>query len=228
MSRPAPEPPASVRELVARADRLAGRPLGEIADALAVEVPPDLRRAKGWVGQLMERALGADAASRDEPDFRGLGVELKTLPVDGAGRPVETTFVATIPLREVGDVPWRGSRVERKLRRVLWVPVEGDRALSVADRRVGAALLWSPTAEQEAALRFDWEELSGLIGRGEIEAVTAHLGRYLQVRPKAAHSRVRTTAIDAEGEVLVTLPRGFYLRTCFTAEILRQHYRLGR
>jgi DNA mismatch repair protein MutH len=175
----------------------------------------------------VERALGADAASRDEPDFRGLGVELKTLPVDGAGRPVETTFVATIPLHLVGDVPWEGSRVQRKLRRVLWVPVEGERARPVGDRRVGAALLWSPDPDQEAALRFDWEELSGIIGRGDIESITAHLGRFLQVRPKAAHSRVRRTAIDAEGEVTRTMPRGFYLRTCFTAEILRQHYRLA-
>jgi DNA mismatch repair protein MutH len=105
--------------------------------------------------------------------------------------------------------------------------VQGERALPVGDRRVGAALLWGPDPEQEAALRFDWEELSGIIGLGDIESITAHLGRYLQVRPKAAHSRVRRTAIDAEGEVIRTMPRGFYLRTCFTAEILRHHYRLA-
>lgn len=219
-------PPESEAELLARAEQLAGRTLGDVAVEVDVPVPPDLRRAKGWVGQLVERVLGADAASRDEPDFRRIGVELKTLPVDGAGRPVETTFVATIPLDQVGDVPWEGSRVERKLRRVLWVPVDGRRAMPVAERRIGAALLWSPDPEQEAALRYDWEELSGLIGRGEMEAITAHLGRYLQVRPKAAHSRIRRTAIDAEGLVTETLPRGFYLRTCFTADLLRRHYRL--
>lgn len=221
-----PRPPETEDELVARAGALGGRTLGSVAADLKVEVPPDLRHAKGWVGQLVEQALGAYAGSRDQPDFVHLGIELKTLPVDGRGRPVETTFVCTIPLSEVGEVPWERSRVRRKLQRVLWVPVEGVREIPVADRRIGAALLWSPDAEQEAALRFDWEELAGIIGRGDVESITAHLGRHLQVRPKAAHSHVRRRSIDAEGELIETLPRGFYLRTSFTAAILRQHFAL--
>lgn len=219
-----PRPPASEAELLERAGALAGRTLGEVAAELGVDVPAELTRAKGWVGQLVERALGAFAASRDCPDFEHLGIELKTLPVDRRGRPVETTFVCTVPLREIGEVPWEQSRLRRKLARVLWVPVQGERTLAVAERRIGAPLLWSPDPEQEAALRYDWEELAGLIGRGDIDAVTAHLGRHLQVRPKAAHSRVRRRSIDAEGELRETLPRGFYLRTSFTAAILRRHF----
>ncbi len=219
-------PPQSESELSQRAAALAGRRLGEIAADLGMLAPPDLRRHKGWVGQLIERALGADAMSRDEPDFRALGVELKTLPVDARGQPCETTFVCTIPLGDIGDVPWSSSRVRRKLARVLWVPVQGDRDIAVAQRRVGTPLLWSPSAEQEAALRHDWEELSGMIGRGDIEAITGHLGHYLQVRPKAANASVRRRAIDDEGVIIDTLPRGFYLRTRFTAAILCAHYAL--
>jgi DNA mismatch repair protein MutH len=219
-------PPASEAELLARASAIAGRTLGEVAARFALEVPSELLRAKGWVGQLLERALGANAASRDCPDFTELGIELKTLPVDGLGRPVESTFVCTIALRELREVPWPQSRVRRKLDRVLWVPVEGERPIPVARRRIGTALLWSPDPEQEAALRFDWEELGGTIGRGGIESLTGHIGRYLQVRPKAAHSRVRRRAMDAEGVLTETLPRGFYLRATFTAAILRRHYAL--
>ena len=217
-------PPQSEDELTARAEAIAGRTFGEVAARAGVSVPPDLTRHKGWVGNLMERVLGADAASRDEPDFRQIGVELKTLPVDAGGKPLESTFVATIPLGEVGEVAWEQSRVWRKLARVLWLPVEGTRSVPLATRRVGAAILWSPSVEQQRALRYDWEELAGIIGRGDIDAVTGKLGRYLQVRPKAAHGGVRTQAIDAEGEMHMTLPRGFYLRTQFTQQIMRAHF----
>jgi DNA mismatch repair protein MutH len=218
--------PASEEELLARARGLAGRRLGEIAATLGMAVPADMRHHKGWQGHLVERALGASAASSDVPDFPRLGVELKTLPVDTSGAPCESTFVCTVPLGEVTDVRWEDSRVRRKLARVLWVPIEGERARPPAERRLGQALLWSPSAREEAELRFDWEELAGLIGRGALDAVTAHLGRHLQIRPKAAHGRVRRRALDDEGAMTETLPRGFYLRASFTAAILRAHYRV--
>ncbi len=222
------EAPSSEAQLLERAHALAGRSLGELAPRHGLDVPPDLRRAKGFVGQLLELALGASAGSRAEPDFPGLGVELKSLPVDRRGRPVESTFVCSIPLTEIGEVEWSHSRVWRKLARVLWVPVEGERTIPVATRRVGQALLWSPDANDAADLRFDWEELAGLIGRGDVEAITGHLGRYLQVRPKAAHGGVRRVGHDRDGRAFAALPRGFYLRTAFTARILDRHYALPR
>jgi DNA mismatch repair protein MutH len=218
-----PPPPQSEGELVARATALAGRSLGDLAHELGATAPVDLRRHKGWVGQLLERALGATAASRDEPDFVALGIELKSLPVDRRGVPVETTFVCTVPLDEVAEVPWERSRPRRKLERVLWMPVEGERTIRVDARRLGTPLLWSPSEEQEALLRGDWEDLAGIIGRGDVESLTARRGRALQVRPKAANSRVRRRAIDDEGALIETLPRGFYLRTSFTAEVLKSY-----
>ena len=80
----------------------------------------------------------------------------------------------------------------------------------------------------EADLRFDWEELAGMIGTGDIERITGHFGRYLQVRPKAAHSRVRRRAVDEDGAPFDAMPKGFYLRTSFTARILARHYQLPR
>ncbi len=224
--RQRPSPPASEQELLARAHDLAGRSFAEVAASVGMTAPANLLHHKGWVGHLIERALGATAASRDEPDFAELGIELKTLPVDMEGKPRETTFVATVPLGEIGEIPWERSRVWRKLARVLWVPIQGERHIPVPQRRIGSALLWSPTAEQEAALRHDWEELAGIIGRGDIESINARLGVHLQVRPKAANASVRTRSTDAEGTMIETLPRGFYLRTSFTAAILRAHFNL--
>jgi DNA mismatch repair protein MutH len=223
-SRALADPPATEAELFARAERLAGETLGAIARALGVFAPDSLTRHKGWVGNLLERALGASAGSRAQPDFEALGVELKTLPIDAQGRPLESTFVCTIPLTQIGEVEWDASRVRRKLARVLWMPVEGTRAVRLSDRRVGAPLLWSPNAEELALLRFDWEELAGLIGRGGVDTITGHLGRCLQIRPKARDSRARRGGVDADGGRIATLPRGFYLRATFTQAILRRAF----
>jgi DNA mismatch repair protein MutH len=220
--------PRSEAELLERARGIAGLTLGELAEGLGLAAPPDLRRMKGWVGTLIERTLGATAGSRDVPDFEAFGIELKTLPVTRAGRPCESTFVCTIDLLAVGETEWAESRVRRKLQRVLWVPVEGERDVPVGVRRVGTPFLWTPMPEDEAALRDDWEELAGLIGRGDLERITGHLGRFLQVRPKARNSRSRRRSMDAEGRAVDTLPRGFYLRTQFTARILEDRFALGR
>src|SRR5262245_35676959 len=96
--------PSSRSELLARARALSGQSLGALAAHFGVPVPPDLRRRKGFAGELLERALGAVAASRAGPDFPALGVELKSLPVGSQGLPLESTFVCTLPLGQVGDL----------------------------------------------------------------------------------------------------------------------------
>lgn len=221
-------PPATELELLTRAQALAGASLAELALRCGSPVPPDLKRAKGFVGGLVERLLGASAGSRALPDFPELEIELKTLPVDRGGAPLESTFVCTIPLMEIGDVEWAASRVRRKLARVLWMPVQGDRDIPVGERRLGQPLLYRLTEEDEAQLRADWEELAGLIGRGHVESLTGHLGRFLQIRPKAAHSRARRLGFDADGVPFAALPRGFYLRASFTRALLERHFALPR
>ncbi len=216
--------PKSEAELIVRARALAGERLGDVARSQGLDSPPDLRRAKGWAGSLIERALGAGSASKAQPDFAELGVELKTLPVNWRGRPCESTFVCTIDLLRIGDGEWQDSLVREKLAKVLWVPIQGDRDIPPSERRIGEPLLWSPTLEEEAELRFDWEELAGLIGRGDVERISGHLGRSLQVRPKAADSRSRRRGNDGDGVVFAALPRGFYLRASFTRRILERFY----
>ena len=225
-SASAVNPPTTEAELLNRAHALAGRTIGDIANELNVTVSPDPRRTKGLVGQLLERALGASAGSRDEPDFLELGVELKTLPIV-AGRPKESTFVCTIKLNEMEDTDWEASLAWRKLRRVLWIPVEADRAKSMMERHIGAPILWTPSDEQRRALQDDWERVATLIANGEVDTITGHLGTYLQVRPKAAHGGVRKRAPDADGAFQWTNPKGFYLRTQLTEQILREFERSG-
>jgi DNA mismatch repair protein MutH len=197
-------------ELAARARALEGTSLASLAGH--DEGVPMLRR-KGIAGQLLERALGADAGSRALPDFVALGVELKTIPVRADGRPRESTFVCSFAVADADRAEWETSAVRKKLAHVLFVPLLGE--------RVGRAVFWRPTAEQESILRADFDDLIGLIAMGRVEELTAHHGRWLQVRPKAAHGAVRTRAYGPEGELIATIPRGFYLRARVTGALLR-------
>ncbi|BBC40993.1 TPA: DNA mismatch repair endonuclease MutH [Photobacterium damselae] len=216
--------PLSENELLQRAQELAGLTLGELAHQAGIAVPPDLRRDKGWVGQLLEWHLGASAGSKPVPDFAELGIELKTIPIGYNGKPLETTFVCVAPLIGVQGLSWQQSHIRHKLARVLWIPVEGERDLPLADRHVGSPLIWSPSAQEEAQLQQDWEELMDMIVLGQVEQITARHGEVLQLRPKAANSKALTEAYGANGQPIKTLPRGFYLKTNFTAAILERYF----
>ncbi|ACY57782.1 DNA mismatch repair protein [Yersinia pestis D106004] len=175
---------------------------------------------------LLEFYLGASAGSKPEQDFADIGIELKTIPISAQGKPLETTFVCVAPLTGNSGVTWESSHVRHKLARVLWVPVEGERHIPLAERRVGAPLLWSPNVEEEELLRRDWEELMDLIVLGKVESITARHGQVLQLRPKAANSRALTEAIGEFGQPIMTLPRGFYLKKTLTAPMLARHFLL--
>ncbi len=226
MTRFRATPPTDEAELLARADALAGLPLARLAARYGLRAPPDLRRDKGWIGLLVETALGATASSRAEPDFPHLGVELKTLPVRADGRPHESTYVCTAPLDGSLAARWEDAWVRHKLARVLWVPIVGEPGTAPGERVVGAPLLWSPSPEEEATLRADWEALTESLALGELWQIDARKGEALQLRPKAARADDHTWTIDADGEWAAANPRGFYLRARFTRALLARHYRV--
>lgn len=213
--------PQTLEQLLQRAQSIAGLTFGELADELNISVPPDLKRDKGWVGMLLETALGATAGSKAEQDFAHLGVELKTLPINEQGFPLETTFVSLAPLVQNSGVQWETSHVRHKLSCVLWMPIEGCRHIPLRERHIGAPILWQPSEEQDRQLKQDWEELMDYIALGKLNEITARIGEVMQLRPKGANSRAITKGIGKQGEIVETLPLGFYLRKEFTAGILR-------
>jgi len=217
--------PLTLNELMTRANNIAGIRLADIAADNQLVVPANLRRDKGWVGQLIEAELGAIAGSKPEPDFLHLGIELKTIPIDHKGKPLETTYVTVAPLMNIQGMTWENSVVYHKLQRVLWVPVEGERTIPVGERRVGSPVLWQPNAKQARQLQQDWEEIMELIALGQVDNITARQGEVLQLRPKAANSHALTESIAEDGSIQLSNPRGFYLKIDFTQQILTNAFR---
>lgn len=216
-------PPRSEQELMDHARQLAGLTLQQLAEKFSWPIPENTTHAKGWFGQLVEKGLGATATSHARPDFELINVELKTLPVNANGKPVESTYVCTVPLQNP-EQNWENSWLKQKLQRVLWLPFEADKNVPIAQRHIGSAILWSPSAVEIAQLKTDWEELMEMVTLGKLDQISSHLGEVLQIRPKGANAKSLTTALDEEGNPVATLPRGFYLRPSFTRNIILNHY----
>ena len=201
-----PLPPASTAELVERCIGIAGRTVGEVAALYRVSVPPDLKYARGFIGRLLEQALGADHRARNAPDFPALRVELKSIPIDPRGRPRQPTRVCQVPTLRRGHAEyWEQSLLRSKLACILWIPVQSERHQPITHHRIGGPLLRRLPAHEETVLRADWEECMALLGTGQAEQLGADVGQYLQVR---AASRAGA--------------RNFYLRTRYTERILRE------
>lgn len=209
---------------------------GDIDDAMAARAAALLQAArrlagvevaslgghgKGGVGQRVEEALGL-APCFDDVDDPESGVEVKTLPVrlrDGRATVTEVTFVTSATTDSLIAETWSTSRVRKKLRQVLFVPVVdvGDGGGPV---RLGAAFLWRPDPDEAAQLRADWEDLSDLVARGLGFAVTSRRGVWLHLRPKARNAAQTRRAATVDDDEVVLRPQGFYLRRTLTQRLL--------
>ena len=215
-------PPKTEEELIVRCTRIEGLSFSQLGLSLGLSIPPNPNQRKGWGGQALELALGTDASNKSMPDFQHLGIELKTLPIAPSGKPTESTFITSISLFTIHQQNWKSSQCYAKLKRILWIPVEGDTEIPYAQRRIGRGFLWSPDRRQESVLAADWNYLTLQISTGQLETIDATAGEFLQVRPKAANGKSLCYGYDSEGNKIQTLPRGFYLRTSFTEQIIAE------
>jgi DNA mismatch repair protein MutH len=213
-------PPKTEEELQERCRAIEGLSFAQLSMRLNLAIPLNPNQRKGWVGQALECALGTDASNKSIPDFQELSIELKTLPIGKSGRPTESTFITSIPLLTIHEQNWKSSQCYAKLKRVLWFTIEGDTDIPYAHRRIGQGFIWSPNEQQERILAADWDYLTLLISTGQLETINASLGDYLHIRPKAANGKSLCYGFDIQGNKIKTLPRGFYLRSSFTNELI--------
>lgn len=215
--------PENEQQLLARVDAISGLTLRELAQRYHFPLTQDLQHNKGWTGQLLEHVLGTDAGNHSTPDFVKLGIELKTIPLKENQQPAETTYVCMVPLMSHTALQWHASCVWQKLRHVLWVPIESHTKIDLLQRKIGQGFLWQPDPSTEQILRDDWEELMEYVAFGNLNQLDARVGEYLQIRPKGLDGKVRTQGVNAQGRVVPVMPRGFYLRTAFTRQIINQY-----
>ena len=55
-------------------------------------------------------------------------------------------------------ITWETSNVRNKLQQVLWLPVEGDRQIPLAERRVATGFYWCPSEEEDKILKDEMKQ----------------------------------------------------------------------
>ena len=217
----------AIQDILIKAKKLRGYTLEELTQYFQINYPESMLHAKGLLGNMVEILLGATAKSKPLPDFPELGLEIKTLPIDLYGHPLESTYVCTAPLVPkiatqkliYGETGFINSVVYKKLNHVLWIPIIVIKNENNVARIIGNAFLWQPNPQQLSLLETDWLELTEMMHTGNLDNVSSHYGDILQIRPKARNASATTPALGELGQKINTLPRGFYLRPSFTQAI---------
>ncbi len=195
--------PRNVDELIQRTEILCGMTVGQLAKALNISIPSQPNYAKGFVGQLAEIALGAEAGSKPIQDFINLGIELKTIPVSYECTPIQHTHVCILENNNLCNQTFENSNFFNKIKKVLWLPVEGEKSIPLAARHFGKAFLWLPSESEIAKMRDDWQEIMELI---TINGITTTNGDYV--------------FLSTCGGNRYNYQYGFYLRKSFTRTII--------
>ncbi|WP_115956086.1 DNA mismatch repair endonuclease MutH [Candidatus Purcelliella pentastirinorum] len=211
-------------ELIDKLKSLAGFTIKEILFNKNISLVTSLKFDKGLVGKLIECFLGLINNNYAKQDFFDIGLELKTIPVNNLGFPVEDTFVCSAKLIGNFDYSWKSSYVKNKISRVLWIPVENCRRMSILDKRIGLPIIWSPNCVEKKLLKIDWEEIMNFIILGEIEKLDSIYGNILYIKSKAKNSNCLTNAIGNDGKIIMVNPKSFYLRKSFTKQILFRNF----
>ncbi|AAO26762.1 MutH [Buchnera aphidicola str. Bp (Baizongia pistaciae)] len=210
------------KKLFMHAIGLSGYSIREIVSSLDQPVSNSLVRNKGFVGKILELILGVNVLHGYKCiDFPSLGIELKSIPINSSGYPLEPTFICNIPLKNNSlNITWNNSYFYRKIKKILWIPIIGNRVVSFLDKIVGEAFIWTMSSVQEKILKKDWEEFMDLIIIGKVEYISSKHGQVLQVKKKCKNKHVCIKFINYNGCVKFTNPRAFYFRKSFTWSLL--------
>ncbi len=166
---------------------------------------------RGYVG---EKAHGRSG------DFDRFGIELKTVPMDGKGRPVESMSFPSFVHEELQYETWEDSDLLGRLNRLLIVPVRRSKGQDQADAVVLRAFFWSPPEAELVGISKEWERYRQLISTGMSRNLPkASETEFIHVRPKARDARDRDPAPGGFDVVR----KCFWLNADYVERIIREH-----
>ncbi|MCK6571500.1 hypothetical protein L6V77_10455 [Myxococcota bacterium] len=185
-------PELSRTDARARLDELVGRDLRALAPLYGVTFERAGQRNKGWAGQVVERFLGMGPDARQRPDFGDW--ELKVVPLierlDARLVPRETMAVTMFDDADLQSLEFEDSHLLAKLRRLV---VVARLYVGPAEPRsvvLGHAAFDLGDAALVADIRADYEEIRWVARTHGLAALTGHIGRFIQPRPKGeGHGR---------------------------------------
>jgi len=188
---------ATAAEILERAREMVGRTLGDLVPRAAREgAIRSGGRTRGEVGSYVEAWFGIPQNSRQEADFPGAGIELKSVPVAGKGHAAtvkERLVLSMIDYEDLATEQWADATLRGKLDRLLLVFYRWSEETEIADFLIERVHLWSPDERQLAFMELDWLEVQDKVLAGEAHELSESDGLILGAATKGADgSKTRT------------------------------------
>lgn len=202
-------------EILARAQLMQGRTLGELAGG-AVSPVVSGSRTRGGVGAIVEAWFGIMPNSVAAADFPGAGIELKTVPLSGTGTGQtvkERTVLSMIDYDALAAESWESASLRHKLDQILLVYYEWAAGVDIHDFRVVLTTLWSPDERQLAFMELDWLTVKEKVVRGEAHLISEGDGLILGAATKGADA---TTMRSQPYSTEPAMQRAWALKQSFT------------
>ena len=195
--------PVTRRRALAQLHNLIGCDLCDLARHYRIPTHHAGRLNKGWAGQTIERHLGAELNSRQQPDFHGWELKGVALTFDetGAPRAKETMAITMFNPSHVISTPFAQSHLRQKLRRMIvvgWVTEPS----AVASAVVVCAEPFNLAPQVESLVRADYDQIRGLLRVYGPSAVSGRVGEWVQARPKGPGHGSTTRAFYARQRLI--------------------------
>jgi DNA mismatch repair protein MutH len=196
-------PVVTRRRALAQIHDLIGCDLCDLARHYRIPTHRAGRLNKGWAGQTIERHLGAELNSRQQPDFHGWELKGVALTFDetGAPRAKETMAITMFSPSDVIATPFAQSHLRRKLRRMLVVGWVAE-TTTVGSAVIVCAEPFNLAPQVERLVRADYELIRGLLRVYGPSAVSGRIGEWVQARPKGPGHGSTTRAFYARQRLI--------------------------
>ena len=196
-------PPLTREEGLARLETLVGQDLRPLAIDYGVTVFREGRKNKGWAGHVVEHFLGRPPNADKEADFGDWELKVVSIVPNASGepRPKESMSIAMFTGAELEAQSFGESHLFDKLARLVVVGRTFEGFEEVRSICLGATSFDLADPAIYAQVEEDYEEARWVAQNEGVYALSGHIGRLVQPRPKN------------EG-------LGFYARPRFVAYIL--------
>ena len=169
----------------------AGRLTGHTFIEMGVWDPESEQRRKnkkGSFGQILEEGYFLmPNNSSPEPDFKKVGIELKTTPMRRLNNkeltPKERLVLSIINYMTINDLEFEGS-FKKKNEKLLVVFYEWIKDKEFYDYKILKVVLWTFPKEDMRMIREDWDIIAEMVREGMAHQLSERLTRYLAACPK--------------------------------------------
>jgi DNA mismatch repair protein MutH len=203
------------RAMLAKLRAVEGKTIVDVATRVGMTVGRD----KSAAARVVRHVLGQKSKGR-HGDFERFGVELKTVPIDHRGRPVESTSFPSFVHEEIQFETWPDSDLLGRLNRILFVPIRRSKGQPQGQGVLQRAFFWSPPERDLVEISLEWERYRALISAGRARDLPkASETVFIHVRPKARNAQDREMAPGG----FEVIRKSFWLNSGYVERIIREH-----